>query len=302
MTLEDRGWQSEVCLSGFASLVGGCAGMEENRELWVFNKAIGLLWKSQWLIRTIWPGKLVRGLVEGASGSVASCSRACCIWVTLNIFCLQIQTISAQAYIENIIVAMWVEGSVCHWISMPEAILAFLYLCDRTSVVPDGPKVRDPKLFWGLWVLIVFIACFTIRRTEDSNPLSREQTDEWKGWMQIMFLMWPDRKQTRNTEWNDSLCGLAKNPASIFNNQGTITLMRRKCTMRFAFILQHMFGWQDMVTSFCIGRGRASQQDERHKCCFDWIFWAWWCALCCGMSTCSITYVQCTPFLPFLCF
>ena len=70
-----------------------------------------------------------------------------------------------------------------------KAILAFLYLCDRTAVLPEGPKTRDPKYFWGLWAVIVIVACFTIRKTEESNPLSREQTDEWKGWMQIMFLM-----------------------------------------------------------------------------------------------------------------
>lgn len=73
--------------------------------------------------------------------------------------------------------------------SWSKAILAFLYLCDRTAVLPEGPKVRDPKYFWGLWAVIVIVACFTIRKTEESNPLSREQTDEWKGWMQIMFLM-----------------------------------------------------------------------------------------------------------------
>eukprot|EP00435_Cladocopium_sp_Y103_P020417 s890_g5.t1 len=92
----------------------------------------------------------------------------------------------------SVAVQAWLKEHVSAWRAGAElcAILAFLYLCDRTAVLPEGPKIRDPKFFWGLWAVIVIVACFTIRKTEESNPLSREQTDEWKGWMQIMFLMY----------------------------------------------------------------------------------------------------------------
>ena len=68
--------------------------------------------------------------------------------------------------------------------------MGLLYLCDRTEVVPEAQKVRDPVQFWAVWAVIVVAALFTIRKSKDAAPLSREQTDEWKGWMQIMFLMW----------------------------------------------------------------------------------------------------------------
>ncbi|CAE7363288.1 RWA1 [Symbiodinium sp. KB8] len=69
-------------------------------------------------------------------------------------------------------------------------ILGLLYLCDRTEVLPEAGKVRDPRQFWAVWAAIVVAALFTVRKGKDSAPLSREQTDEWKGWMQIMFLMY----------------------------------------------------------------------------------------------------------------
>lgn len=69
-------------------------------------------------------------------------------------------------------------------------ILALLYLCDRTSFFPKAKKVYDPMQFWGLWAVICVAALCTVRKIDDSKLLSREQTDEWKGWMQLMFLMY----------------------------------------------------------------------------------------------------------------
>ena len=73
-------------------------------------------------------------------------------------------------------------------------ILAVIYLCDRTTPAArrSGPKYQEPKAFWGVWAVICGLALlFTIRPTSRaSKPLSREQTEEWKGWMQIMFLLY----------------------------------------------------------------------------------------------------------------
>ncbi|CAJ1390495.1 unnamed protein product [Effrenium voratum] len=86
----------------------------------------------------------------------------------------------------------WLCQNIAAWRAGAElcVLLGLLYVCDRTSLLPDGPKMRDPRQFWTLWALIVVAACFTARKGDDKAPLSRDQTDEWKGWMQIMFLMY----------------------------------------------------------------------------------------------------------------
>lgn len=106
---------------------------------------------------------------------------------------LRRSSIDIQAWLKEHISTFRAGGEFC-------VILGFLYLCDRTEVLVEVPKLRDPRYFWGLWVLILGVALLTMRKTEDSKPLSREQTDEWKGWMQIMFLMYHyfDEKEVYN--------------------------------------------------------------------------------------------------------
>merc|ERR1719271_2320537 len=69
-------------------------------------------------------------------------------------------------------------------------ILAFMYVCDRTDIFTKAKKVYDPTQFWGCWAVICVVALFTMRKLDSAKPLQREQTDEWKGWMQLMFLMY----------------------------------------------------------------------------------------------------------------
>lgn len=70
------------------------------------------------------------------------------------------------------------------------AILAFMYVCDRTEIFSKAKKIYDPQQFWGCWALLCLVALCTVRKLDNAKPLQREQTDEWKGWMQLMFLMY----------------------------------------------------------------------------------------------------------------
>merc|ERR1712232_320459 len=59
------------------------------------------------------------------------------------------------------------------------------------DVFRKSKKVYDPRQFWGLWLLITIAALCTVKKLESGSKfMPREQTDEWKGWMQMMFLMY----------------------------------------------------------------------------------------------------------------
>ena len=78
-------------------------------------------------------------------------------------------------------------------------IMGFLYLCDRTTLVAKGPKYVSPTAFWSVNAAILTLALFSMRGGEKKadepvdahiKPLQRDQTEEWKGWMQIMFVLY----------------------------------------------------------------------------------------------------------------
>jgi len=75
-------------------------------------------------------------------------------------------------------------------------IMGYIYLCDRTTLIAKGPKQQSRMNFWGLNLAIIIVALFTLtpapQRDPDAppKPLQRDQTEEWKGWMQLMFILY----------------------------------------------------------------------------------------------------------------
>ena len=49
---------------------------------------------------------------------------------------------------------------------------------------------QNKDLFWSYVFVMVLVALVTIRPVKKPGILNREQTDEWKGWMQIIFLLY----------------------------------------------------------------------------------------------------------------
>ncbi|KAJ7955266.1 protein REDUCED WALL ACETYLATION 1-like [Quillaja saponaria] len=78
-------------------------------------------------------------------------------------------------------------------------LLAYYYLCDRTDFFGSSKKSYNRDLFLFLYFLLIIVSAitsFTIHH--DKSPLSgkpilylnRHQTEEWEGWMQVLFLMY----------------------------------------------------------------------------------------------------------------
>ncbi|KAJ9153218.1 hypothetical protein P3X46_026682 [Hevea brasiliensis] len=78
-------------------------------------------------------------------------------------------------------------------------ILIYFYICDRTNLLGDSTKKYDRDLFLFLYALLVMVSGMTsLKKHNDKSAfsgksilyLNRHQTEEWKGWMQVLFLMY----------------------------------------------------------------------------------------------------------------
>ncbi|KAF5179638.1 Reduced wall acetylation [Thalictrum thalictroides] len=78
-------------------------------------------------------------------------------------------------------------------------LLLYFYVCDRTNLFGESKKTYNRDIFLFLYFLLIIVAAitsFTIH--QDKSPfsgkailyLNRHQTEEWKGWMQVLFLMY----------------------------------------------------------------------------------------------------------------
>jgi hypothetical protein len=68
-----------------------------------------------------------------------------------------------------------------------------MYFCDRTTLLGKAQKQFDPYVFSFLMLLTLAAGIITLKtskREGDQGFLNRDQTDEWKGWMQIIILVY----------------------------------------------------------------------------------------------------------------
>eukprot|EP00249_Psilotum_nudum_P012563 c23855_g1_i1 orf=689-2320(+) len=79
------------------------------------------------------------------------------------------------------------------------ALLVYFYVCDRTNVFGETKKNYNRDLFLFLYLLLIIVSFITSlkRHVEKSMSsgksvlyLNRHQTEEWRGWMQVLFLMY----------------------------------------------------------------------------------------------------------------
>ncbi|KAI4295397.1 hypothetical protein L6164_035446 [Bauhinia variegata] len=78
-------------------------------------------------------------------------------------------------------------------------ILFYFYICDRTNILGDSTKNYNRDLFLFLYILLIIVSATTsLKKHSDPSAfsgktilyLNRHQTEEWKGWMQVLFLMY----------------------------------------------------------------------------------------------------------------
>ena len=73
-------------------------------------------------------------------------------------------------------------------VAMLGVIMFLYYLCDDDHYFPATERTYSRDLFWFLVLLLVVVAAGFTRKETPDKILNREQTEEWKGWMQVMFV------------------------------------------------------------------------------------------------------------------
>lgn len=69
-------------------------------------------------------------------------------------------------------------------------ILLFAYMCEHYPLFPHSAKIHDMDMFWLVHLALGIASVWRFDKSKTADLLNREQTEEWKGWMQFSFLMY----------------------------------------------------------------------------------------------------------------
>jgi len=68
------------------------------------------------------------------------------------------------------------------------AICGLCYGCEHHAPFGHHEKTNNPYMYWGSFAVLIVASILTLRPCKDTTVLNRDQTEEWKGWMQFLFL------------------------------------------------------------------------------------------------------------------
>lgn len=69
-------------------------------------------------------------------------------------------------------------------------IMFYFFVCDRTNIFMKGNKHFTNARFFLPLLYVMSLGLFGIVPTSQTSFLNRDQTDEWKGWMQLIILIY----------------------------------------------------------------------------------------------------------------
>uniref|UniRef100_A0A4W5LLF0 CAS1 domain containing 1 n=1 Tax=Hucho hucho TaxID=62062 RepID=A0A4W5LLF0_9TELE len=69
-------------------------------------------------------------------------------------------------------------------------IMVYFYLCDRANVFMKEQKFYTHSTFFIPLIYMFVLGIFYSENSKETKLLNREQTDEWKGWMQLVILVY----------------------------------------------------------------------------------------------------------------
>ncbi|GJJ76669.1 N-acetylneuraminate 9-O-acetyltransferase [Entomortierella parvispora] len=104
---------------------------------------------------------------------------------------LPIGFIVQTRYNEHPLAAFFPGIGVLRAMAVMAGSILYMYYSDRTTLFAKIGKAYSTPTFMFLCFLSLVAGLATLKRAEKDQPfLSRDQTDEWKGWMQIAILIY----------------------------------------------------------------------------------------------------------------
>ena len=67
-------------------------------------------------------------------------------------------------------------------------IMFYYHLCDYEHYFAAGQRSYSRDLFAFLMLVLMVVSALSVKRETTVKLLNRDQTEEWKGWMQVMFV------------------------------------------------------------------------------------------------------------------
>uniref|UniRef100_A0A7S2WUZ9 Cas1p 10 TM acyl transferase domain-containing protein n=1 Tax=Rhizochromulina marina TaxID=1034831 RepID=A0A7S2WUZ9_9STRA len=80
--------------------------------------------------------------------------------------------------------------ALCWELARLGAVVGFSWLCEYHPIFPHSQKYWERDQYYFLCLLLFIFCIRDIRYIKKNDVLNREQSEEWKGWMQFMFLLY----------------------------------------------------------------------------------------------------------------
>jgi hypothetical protein len=68
------------------------------------------------------------------------------------------------------------------------AICLYCYICEKAPLHPQGKRLEGMDYYWFFVGLFFVAGLLTLQNSGTNKLMHREQTNEWKGWMQYVFI------------------------------------------------------------------------------------------------------------------
>ncbi|KAL0088143.1 10 TM acyl transferase domain found in Cas1p-domain-containing protein [Phycomyces blakesleeanus] len=108
------------------------------------------------------------------------------VWIPFGMY------LAGSGYMKSVTQCLFPSESVLKALFLFGLCVIYMFFGDRTHLFGKIHKHFDPAVFGGLLVAVLVGGLVSLKSTNEGDLgfLNRDQTDEWKGWMQVIILVY----------------------------------------------------------------------------------------------------------------